>query len=65
MNSENGTGKFESLTLISLEHLNSSELDITSNLLMNLAEKGSEEDEQLTKLETGYKVECSKFEMNF
>jgi hypothetical protein len=39
MNSENGTERFESLILISLERLNSSELETIPNLILSLAEK--------------------------
>jgi hypothetical protein len=35
----NGTDRFESLTLISLEKLNSTELGIIPNLILNLAKK--------------------------
>jgi hypothetical protein len=37
MNLEDGTDRFESSTLISLEQLNSTGLGITPNLILNLA----------------------------
>jgi hypothetical protein len=43
MNSGDGTDRFESLTLVSLEQLNSTGLGITPNLILNLICKGYEE----------------------